>query len=118
MCQRRTERSASCVVYTTGSARYAWTLVLARATRVLSLVCMLSLPRRWKQPQLFTVVALALISTLGLIAFTGSHLDAVPSLPRRRHLRTTRLRLRSALEQDDFPEVSYRAAEEHTFHIR
>jgi len=77
-----------------------------------------ALPRRWKQPQLFTVVALALISTLGLIAFTGSHLDAVPSLPRRRHLRTTRLRLRSALEQDDFPEVSYQAAEEHTFLIR
>ena len=88
------------------------------ATRVLSLVCMLSLPRRWKQPQLFTVVALALISTLGLIAFTGSHLDAVPSLPRRRHLRTTRLRLRSALEQDDFPEVSSTGQQnEHTFHM-
>ena len=68
------------------------------------LMCHAQLWRR-KQPQLFTVVALALFSTMGLIVFTGSHLDAVPSLPRRRPSRATRLRLRSTLEQDDFREV-------------
>ena len=55
---------------------------------------------------MFSLISLFLFSTLGLIVLTGRNLDAVPSLPRRPNPRATRLRLRSALEQDDFRQVS------------
>ena len=61
---------------------------------------------RSRQPHMFSLISLFLFSTLGLVVLTGRHLDAVPSLPRRPHPRATRLRVRSALEQDDFRQVS------------